>query len=247
MNNMNFGQALENLKQGKRIARQGWNGKNMFLWLKPAATIKSEWCKDPLLKELCDNNGGEIEALGTICMKTADNKILTGWLASQTDMLSEDWVIVGEENVNYVENTIVHVDEDDFDDFFVGFHTCKEYQDIVGKCFINNRIGDVVKILLVTDLDPSEFIYERFNQTRYGVWITEDYIWLQEQNDLKYEKYKVTPYANINIGSEGMFHLGKNGKLYTSVSCGDEWYEYHEISNEEFEKIREEAINNLED
>ena len=247
MNNMNFGQALENLKQGKRIARQGWNGKNMFLWLKPAATIKSEWCKDPLLKELCDNNGGEIEALGTICMKTADNKILTGWLASQTDMLSEDWVIVGEENVNYVENTIVHVDEDDFDDFFVGFHTCKEYQDIVGKCFINNRIGDVVKILLVTDLDPSEFIYERFNQTRYGVWITEDYIWLQEQNELKYEKYKVTPYANINIGSEGMFHLGKNGKLYTSVSCGDEWYEYHEISNEEFERIREEAINNLED
>ena len=247
MNNMNFGQALENLKQGKRIARQGWNGKNMFLWLKPAATIKSEWCKDPLLKELCDNNGGEIEALGTICMKTADNKILTGWLASQTDMLSEDWVIVGEENVNYVEDTIVHVDEDDFDDFFVGFHTRKEYQDIVGKCFINNRIGDAVKILLVTDLDPSEFIYERFNQTRYGVWITEDYIWLQERNDLKYEKYKVTPYANINIGSEGMFHLGKNGKLYTSVSCGDEWYEYHEISNEEFERIRVEAIGNLED
>lgn len=67
---------------------------NMFLWLKPSTTIKSDWCKDPLLKELCDNNGGEIEALGTICMKTADNKILTGWLASQTDMLSEDWLII---------------------------------------------------------------------------------------------------------------------------------------------------------
>jgi hypothetical protein len=94
---MNFGQALENLKQGKKITRQGWNGKNMFLWLKPATTIKSDWCKDPFLKELCDNNGGEMEALGTICMKTADNKILTGWLASQTDMLSEDWMIYGEE------------------------------------------------------------------------------------------------------------------------------------------------------
>ena len=55
------------------------------------------------------------------------------------------------------------------------------------------------------------------------------------------------PVPFTNIGSEGMFHLGKNGKLYTSVSCGDEWYEYHEISNEEFERIREEAINNLED
>jgi hypothetical protein len=45
-------------------------------------------------KILADNNGGEIEALGTICMKTSDNKILTGWLASQTDMLTEDWIVV---------------------------------------------------------------------------------------------------------------------------------------------------------
>lgn len=67
---------------------------NMYLWLKPATTIKAEWCKDPMLKEIVDANGGEAEALGTICMKTADNKILTGWLASQTDMLSEDWMIL---------------------------------------------------------------------------------------------------------------------------------------------------------
>lgn len=96
---MNFGQALEYLKQGKKITRRGWNGKNMFLWLKPSTTIKSEWCKDPLLKELCDNNGGEIEALGTICMKTADDKILTGWLASQTDILSEDWLLIADESL----------------------------------------------------------------------------------------------------------------------------------------------------
>lgn len=91
---MNFGQAIEALKEGKKVTRKGWNGKGMFLWLKPAATIKSEWCKDPILKSIVDANGGETEALGTVCMKTADNKILTGWLASQTDMLSEDWEIV---------------------------------------------------------------------------------------------------------------------------------------------------------
>ena len=91
---MNFGQAIEALKDGKKVSRTGWNGKNMYLWLKPATTIKSDWCKDPMLKEIVDSNGGETEALGTICMKTADNKILTGWLASQTDMLSEDWVIL---------------------------------------------------------------------------------------------------------------------------------------------------------
>lgn len=92
--NLNFGDAIKALKEGKKVARKGWNGKNMYLWLKPAVTIKAEWCKDPMLKEIVDTNGGEAEALGTICMKTADNKILTGWLASQTDMLCEDWVIV---------------------------------------------------------------------------------------------------------------------------------------------------------
>ena len=92
--NLNFGDAIKALKEGKKVARKGWNGKNMWLWLKPATTIKTEWCKDPMLKEIVDANGGEAEALGTICMKTADNKILTGWLASQTDMLCEDWMVV---------------------------------------------------------------------------------------------------------------------------------------------------------
>lgn len=89
-----FGQAIESLKFGRKVARKGWNGKGMFLWLKPFALVKSEWCKDPKLKEIADKNGGEIEALGTICMKTADDKILTGWLASQSDILDNDWVLV---------------------------------------------------------------------------------------------------------------------------------------------------------
>lgn len=93
---MNFGKAIEALKEGKYVTRKGWNGKGMFLWLKPAATVKAEWCKDPKLKNLAEANGGEIEALGTICMFTAQHKILSGWLASQTDMLAEDWVIIAE-------------------------------------------------------------------------------------------------------------------------------------------------------
>lgn len=91
---MTFGFAIEALKKGLKVARKGWNGKGMYLWLKPAVTIKSDWCKDPMLKEIVDSNGGETEALGTICMKTADNKILSGWAPSQTDVLSEDWVII---------------------------------------------------------------------------------------------------------------------------------------------------------
>ena len=91
---MNFGQAIEALKQGKRVSRKGWNGKNQFLWLKEATIVKAEWCKDPMLKELAEQNGGEIPALGTLCMFTAQKQILSGWLASQTDMLSEDWCLV---------------------------------------------------------------------------------------------------------------------------------------------------------
>lgn len=92
---MDFGAAIQALKEGKKVAREGWNGKNMFLFLLPAGTIPKTAIHDPKLREVLENNGKDhFEALGSIRMKTADDKILTGWLASQTDMLSEDWVIV---------------------------------------------------------------------------------------------------------------------------------------------------------
>ena len=95
---MTFGMAIEALKNGYKVTRRGWNGKGMFLWLKPATTVKAEYCKDEMLKELVEANGGEILGLGTICMYTHDSTgrkaILTGWLASQSDMLSDDWVVV---------------------------------------------------------------------------------------------------------------------------------------------------------
>src|SRR5574343_85712 len=94
--NQNFGQAIEALKQGKRVARQGWNGKGMFLFLLPAGTVPTKAIHDPALREVIEQEiGGEtFEALGSIRMFTADKKILTGWLASQTDMLAEDWTIL---------------------------------------------------------------------------------------------------------------------------------------------------------
>ena len=101
---MDFGKALEALKAGKKVTRKGWNGRGMFLWLKPGAEIRSEWCKDPVLKRLADENGGTITGLPTICMFTHDSTgrkaILTGWLASQSDMLLEDWEEVNEQKEN---------------------------------------------------------------------------------------------------------------------------------------------------
>lgn len=94
----NFGQAIEAMRRGFKVARAGWNGKGMFLWMKAGSTMNTGETPDPAFGEIAYKNGGSIEVLPTICMKTADNKVLTGWLASQTDMLANDW---------YLDDTIV--------------------------------------------------------------------------------------------------------------------------------------------
>jgi hypothetical protein len=94
---LTFGLALEALKQGKRVARDGWNGKGMFLFLLPANDgIPTKVIHDPALRAVIESEigGDTFDALGSIRMFTADKKILTGWLASQTDMLAEDWIIL---------------------------------------------------------------------------------------------------------------------------------------------------------
>lgn len=96
---MDFGQAIQALKEGKKVARQGWNGKGMFLFLLPGGTIPKSVIHDGALKSVVDEvEGDSFEALPTIRMWTTNSSgrkaVLTGWLASQTDMLSEDWKIV---------------------------------------------------------------------------------------------------------------------------------------------------------
>lgn len=90
---LTFGEALEAMKKGKKVQRCGWNGKGMYLWLLPAAEVKREWIKDPILLDVCGDRE-TLPCLGAIRMKTATGEVLTGWLASQSDMLSEDWRIV---------------------------------------------------------------------------------------------------------------------------------------------------------
>lgn len=89
----NFGQAIMALKNGLKVSRKGWNGKGMYLWLLPAATIQKDWVKDPLLLSVFGEKD-TLDCLGSIRMLTATGEVLTGWLASQTDMLANDWGIV---------------------------------------------------------------------------------------------------------------------------------------------------------
>lgn len=91
-----FGVALVFLKNGIKVARKGWNGKEMYLFYQPGAKVPIENIHTEPLRSIAAANGGVADCLPEIRMKTADNKILTGWLASQTDLLAEDWYIVKE-------------------------------------------------------------------------------------------------------------------------------------------------------
>lgn len=87
---MNFGLAIEAAKQGKKIARAGWNGKGMFLYYVPAAAYP------PATDVAKEAFGGQNVPYGAyIAMKTAQGNVVP-WLASQTDMLADDWYIVEE-------------------------------------------------------------------------------------------------------------------------------------------------------
>lgn len=84
-NKMTFGEAIDALKQGEHVARSGWNGKNMHLYLEehfkfvvPGGALAGAH----KLYEPC------------IVMFTAQGRHQPGWLASQADMLADDWEIV---------------------------------------------------------------------------------------------------------------------------------------------------------
>jgi hypothetical protein len=95
---MDFGQAIRALKNGEKVAREGWNGKGMWLILVPGTPAVNTVEESPYYK--AGFLSGEI--LPHIDMYTTNSAgrkaMLPGWLASQTDMLSEDWVLVEQRN-----------------------------------------------------------------------------------------------------------------------------------------------------
>lgn len=84
---MNFGDALSALKGGKRVARNGWNGKGMYLFY----VATEHWDLSDLIP--AGEHLRDLRFNPWIGMKTADNAVVP-WLASQTDLLAEDWEVV---------------------------------------------------------------------------------------------------------------------------------------------------------
>lgn len=89
---MTFDEALIAVKRGKRITRQGWNGKKMFVFHVPARDVPAT--DYPALDGVFP--AGTMVGHNTyLAMKTVDNTIVP-WLISQTDALADDWAIVHE-------------------------------------------------------------------------------------------------------------------------------------------------------
>lgn len=86
---LSFGLALEAVKMGKRISRSGWNGKGMYVFL--ADDVEFHTNAD--ISEFYGAADGCCVA-SVLVMRTAQGNMQPGWLASQADMLADDWYIV---------------------------------------------------------------------------------------------------------------------------------------------------------
>jgi len=93
---LNFGDALAVLKVGGKVARKGWNGKRMFLYLTSNSIVSFDKLNfaahTHITKESTGRNSAYINP--HIDMKAADGTITIGWALSQVDMLAEDWEVV---------------------------------------------------------------------------------------------------------------------------------------------------------
>ena len=76
---MNFSDALNAVKQGDKIYRSGWNGKNQFVIL---------------LSEQISNLPGTYNTAKCLALKNAQDIMQPGWVPSQGDLFTDDWQII---------------------------------------------------------------------------------------------------------------------------------------------------------
>lgn len=89
MEERDFAWAIRAIKAGQRVARQGWNGKGMFVFLVAGSRFTVN--RPPLLGIYPE--GTVIDYHAHVDMKTANGEIVP-WVCSQSDMLSNDWMLV---------------------------------------------------------------------------------------------------------------------------------------------------------
>ena len=83
---MTFGEAIENMKKGEKVARRGWNGKKQYIQL--ATGISYKTAQGEIVN--CEHDAIGNKAIAFV----GTSGVQMGWLASQADMLAEDWELV---------------------------------------------------------------------------------------------------------------------------------------------------------
>lgn len=101
-NELTFGEAVEFAKEGNRIARIGWNGKDMFVFQRPGDVLSSDFLPNVKslpgsVKKFMIKQERNITFLPYLCMWSAQGEVVNGWLASQTDVLAQDWLVLEED------------------------------------------------------------------------------------------------------------------------------------------------------
>lgn len=98
---MKFGEAIEAAREGYAVAREGWNGKGMWIAYSPGTVLTTPqempWGQANRAyaeHRIARGDSHELRILPYFTMRTASGEILPGWLASQSDMLSDDWIKV---------------------------------------------------------------------------------------------------------------------------------------------------------
>lgn len=87
---LSFSQALEAMKAGKKVARAGWNGKGMYLYLVGPGRYPPS---TPAGEEIAATQSDQLVPYAPyIAMKTVQDYVVP-WLASQTDLLIDDWEV----------------------------------------------------------------------------------------------------------------------------------------------------------
>lgn len=87
---MNFGQALDSLKLGAKVTREGWNGAGLWVALSPGFELPADRVfSEPIQEEIGTGTGVFRPYL---MMRTVDGEFVP-WVATQSDLLCDDWTI----------------------------------------------------------------------------------------------------------------------------------------------------------
>jgi len=90
-----FGTALHHLKSGGKVARLGWNGKDMFVWLEPGNVASGDPFRSRIggvsTELFCTGDTGTVTRMPHMSMRTTYGATLTGWNPTTTDVLANDW------------------------------------------------------------------------------------------------------------------------------------------------------------